>query len=128
MSENRFVAPASVPPSTDLTQAIRVGNMVFCSGQIGVGADGKIAAPRDARAQMLQAFSNLKTVLEGAGASLEHVVKITSYLLDDEDRHALIEVRRQFFKPPYPASTLVVVKALARPEYRYEIDAIAVIR
>lgn len=107
---------------------MRVGNLIFCSGQIGIGPDGKIVDPRDTRAQIVQAFKNLKTVLEGAGGSLDQVVKITSYLLDDVNRDALVNARRRFFKPPYPASTLVVVKGLARPDYRYAIDAIAVVR
>jgi 2-iminobutanoate/2-iminopropanoate deaminase len=126
MTNQQFVD--AVPSQTDLSQAVRVGNLVFCSGQIGVGVDGKIINPNDTRAQIVQAFTNLRTVLENAGASLEHVVKITSFLVNEADRGALVEVRRQFFKPPYPASTLVVVKSLARPEYLYEIEAIAIIR
>ena len=128
MIDQRFVDPIEVPRTAELSQAVRVGNLIFCSGQIGIGPDGKIVDPRDTRAQIVQAFKNLKTVLEGAGGSLDQVVKITSYLLDEVDRDALVDVRRRFFKPPYPASTLVVVKGLARPEYRYEIDAIAVVR
>lgn len=128
MIDQRFVDPIEVPRTAELSQAVRVGNLIFCSGQIGIGPDGKIVDPRDTRAQIVQAFKNLKTVLEGAGGSLDQVVKITSYLLDDVDRDALVDVRRRFFKPPYPASTLVVVKGLARPEYRYEIEAIAVVR
>jgi 2-iminobutanoate/2-iminopropanoate deaminase len=126
MTEQWFVDP--IPPPTQLSQAVRVGNLVFCSGQIGVGPDGKIVDPRSTRAQIEQAFKNLRTVLEGVGASLEHVVKITSYLVNEADRDVLVELRRQLFKPPYPASTLVVVKSLAQPEYRYEIEAIAVVR
>ncbi len=128
MIDQRFVDPIEVPRTAELSQAVRVGNLIFCSGQIGIGPDGKIVDPRDTRAQIVQAFKNLETVLEGAGGSLDQVVKITSYLLDDVDRDALVDVRRRFFKPPYPASTLVIVKGLARPDYRYEIDAIAVVR
>jgi reactive intermediate/imine deaminase len=126
MTHQQFVD--AVPSTSELSQAVRVGNLVFCSGQIGVGADGEIIDANDIRAQIVQAFTNLKTVLENAGASLEHVVKITSFLVNQADRGVLVEVRRQFFKPPYPASTLVVVKSLARPEYLYEIEAIAIIR
>ncbi len=123
-----FVDPPGVPTTTDLSQAVRVGELVFCSGQIGIGPDGRIVDPDDTRAQIVQAFKNLITVLEGAGARLDQVVKLTSYLLNETDRDALVEVRREFFAPPFPASTLVVVKGLARPEYRYEVDAIAVVR
>jgi 2-iminobutanoate/2-iminopropanoate deaminase len=126
MTHQQFVD--AVPSTTELSQAVRVGNLVFCSGQIGIGVDGKIIDPNDARVQIVQAFTNLRTVLENAGASLEHVVKITSFLVNEADRGVLVEVRRQFFKPPYPASTLIVVKSLARPEYLYEIEAIAIIR
>lgn len=128
MVDQRFVDPIEVPRTAELSQAVRVGNLIFCSGQIGIGPDGKIVDPRDTRAQIVRAFKNLKTVHEGAGESLDQVVKITSYLLDDVNRDALVNARRRFFKPPYPASTLVVVKGLARPDYRYAIDAIAVVR
>lgn len=128
MVDQRFVDPIEVPRTAELSQAVRVWNLIFCSGQIGIGPDGKIVDPRDTRAQIVQAFKNLKTVHEGAGESLDQVVKITSYLLDDVNRDALVNARRRFFKPPYPASTLVVVKGLARPDYRYAIDAIAVVR
>lgn len=127
MVDQRFVDPIEVPRTVELSQAVRVGNLIFCSGQIGIGPDGKIVDPRDTRAQIVRAFKNLKTVLDGAGESLDQVVKITSYLLDDVNRDALVNARRRFFKPPYPASTLVVVKGLARPDYRYAIDAIAVV-
>lgn len=127
MVDQRFVDPIEVPRTAELSQAVRVGNLIFCSGQIGIGPDGKIVDPRDTRAQIVRAFKNLKTVLDGAGESLDQVVKITSYLLDDVNRDALVNARRRFFKPPYPASTLVVVKGLARPDYRYAIDAIAVV-
>ena len=100
--QSSFIDPVAVPRTADLTQAVRVGDFVFCSGQIGIGPEGKMVDPRDVRAQMVQAFKNLRIVLEQAGASLHHVVKITSYLLDDADRDFLIAVRQRCSDHPTP--------------------------
>lgn len=120
------INPPGVPPTAKLSQAIQVGNLIFCSGQIGITPDGSMIGP-GFEEQVAQAFENLKTVLGLAGANLSNVVKITSYLVDPEDRARYAEVRARYLEPPYPASTLVVVKRLAKPEYQFEIDAIAVL-
>ena len=114
-----------VPATTDLSQGIRAGPFIFLSGQIGVGRDGRIAS-EDAEQQMIQAFANVKTLLEAAGSSLADVVKITSYLTSEEHVPKLRAVRRRFFSSPFPASTLLVVRSLASPDYLYEVDIVAV--
>ena len=120
------INPPHVPATANLSQALRVGNLIFCSGQIGVTPDGTMAGA-GIEEQATQAFENLKAVLAEAGADLSNVVKITAYLLDQADREQYIAVRSRYLEAPYPASTLVVVKSLARPEYRFELDAIAAV-
>ena len=122
----RPINPPHVPPTAKLSQAIVVGNTIYCSGQIGIVPDGTMAGP-GIEEQAAQAFENLQAVLREAGATLTNVVKITAYLVDQADRERYVAVRSRYFEPPYPASTLVVVKSLARPEYRFELDAIAVL-
>jgi 2-iminobutanoate/2-iminopropanoate deaminase len=122
----RPINPPHVPTTAQLSQAILVGNTVYCSGQIGVRPDGTMAGS-GIEEQAAQAFENLQAVLREVGATLNNVVKTTVYLVDQDDRERFIAVRSRYFEPPFPASTLVVVQKLARPEYRFELDATAVV-
>jgi enamine deaminase RidA (YjgF/YER057c/UK114 family) len=103
--------------------------MVFIAGQVSIDADGRIVGPGDFAGQVKQAFANLRTALEGAGATPVDVTKITIYVVDykPELRPLLGEARSAVFGGTLPASTLVGVQALAEPGYLIEIEAIAVI-
>jgi enamine deaminase RidA (YjgF/YER057c/UK114 family) len=104
--------------------------MVFLAGQVSIDADGKLVAPGDFAGQVKQVFANLRTALEGAGATPAEVTKITIYVVDykPERRPLLGEARAAIFGPAtLPASTLVGVQALAEPGYLIEVEAIAVI-
>lgn len=107
-----------------LSQAIRVGNLVFVSGQAGVDDDGRIKQGFDAQAD--QAFRNLDRALKAAGSSLRKVAKVTIFLTSMEYFPKIVELRRKWFSPPYPADTIVEVSALYSPEAMIEIEAIAV--
>jgi 2-iminobutanoate/2-iminopropanoate deaminase len=113
-----------VPPTADLTQLVRTGDLLFLSGQIGTGPDGTVVSA-DPGEQMRRAFENVRTLLGAAGAGLDDVVKLTSYLVDPADRPVLRTVKQEFFGEPFPASTLVVVRQLASTAYLYEVDVIA---
>jgi 2-iminobutanoate/2-iminopropanoate deaminase len=115
-----------VPATTDLSQLVRAGPFLFLSGQIGVGSDGRLVGPA-AGEQINQAFMNVGRLLQMVGASLKNVVKLTSYLTNADDKIALQRIRREFFTPPFPASTLLIVKQLASPDYLYEVDVVAVV-
>ena len=78
--------------------------------------------------QAVQCFKNLETVLKAAGASMSDVVKITAFLVRENDYKDYAEARAQAFAPDsQPASSTVIVKALAKPEFRVEVEAIAVV-
>lgn len=109
-----------------LSQGIRVGNLLFISGQAGYADDGKIVAG-GFRAQGEQAFSNLDRALVAGGSSLSQVAKVTIFLTDMSNFGAIVELRRQFFSPPYPADSIVEVSSLYTPEAMIEIEAIAVV-
>jgi enamine deaminase RidA (YjgF/YER057c/UK114 family) len=113
----------------DLCQTVVArGRMVFVRGQVGQDLDTAASvALGDAGAQADQAMSNIKQLLSEAGASLEHVCKVTIYLTDPRFREAVYRTVGRWLKGVFPVSTGVVVAGLARPEWLVEVDVIAVI-
>ncbi|MBI2304060.1 MAG: RidA family protein [Chloroflexi bacterium] len=109
------------------SHAIRVGNTIYCAGQVGRDREGMTVGKGDAGAQAAQAFENLKAVLEAAGASLSDVVKTTTYIVNRDDHAKVREARRRYFGDALPPSTLIIVAGLAYPEILVEIDATAVV-
>jgi 2-iminobutanoate/2-iminopropanoate deaminase len=109
------------------TQVVRVGNMVFVAGQCANDEQFKTVGIGDPWVQARRCYENVRRALEGVGASMKDVVKVTTYSTLEEYRKILIDVRPEFFEPPLPASTGVVVSALAKPEWLFEVEAIAVI-
>ena len=108
-----------------LSQAIKSGPFVFVSGQAGYDDDGKIVQGGFA-AQGEQAFNNLNRALTAAGSSLEKVVKVTIFVTDMEHFSHVVDLRRKYFSAPYPADSIVEIKALYTPEAMIEIKAIAI--
>lgn len=108
------------------SQATRVGDTVWVSGQVGVDADGRPGADMAAQARL--AFEGLKRVLEAAGASLGDVVDLNTFHTDLRgDMGAFITAKDAFFSENYPSWTAVGVTQLARAEYLIEIRAVAVV-
>ena len=126
--QQHYVRPDGLPPVNGYSHAVAFsGQLVAVSGQVPLDGQGRLAG-QDARAQVRQVFDNLTAALAAAGASMEHVVKLTVYLTDLADLDAFREVRDAYIsldKPP--ASTLVQVSSLVNPAFRVEIDALAVI-
>lgn len=103
----------------------RVGDLLFLSGQASIGPDGSIVGAGDFDTQLVQTVANIETVLAAAGSDLSKVIKVTIYLTDMANFPAILEARKRWFTPPYPADTTVEVKGLALPELMVEIDVIA---
>ena len=110
-----------------LAQALRVGDLVFVSGQTAIGTDGRIVGVGDFDQQAHQAFENLDRVLRAGGSSLANVVKVTIFLTDMRNFPKVVELRRKWFTAPYPADTIVEVASLYSAEAMFEIDAVAVV-
>src|SRR6478735_1043453 len=108
-----------------LSQGFRVGDLVIVSGQAALDEQGRIAGAGDFDAHAEQTFRNLARVLEAGGSSLERIVKVTIFLTHMANFPKIVELRRRWFSPPYPADTIVEVAALALPELEIEIEAIA---
>lgn len=115
-------APAAIGP---YSQGIIVNNMFYSSGQIPLSADGKMTEG-DIKAQTHQVFSNLKAVLEEAGASLETVVKTTCFIKNMDDFGAMNEVYGEYFSVHKPARSCVEVARLPK-DALIEIEVIALV-
>lgn len=116
-------APAAIGP---YSQAIRVGNAVYTSGQIGlVPATGELAGA-DLETQARQAFANLAAVAEAAGATLAQAVKFTLYLTDLEGFAQVNAIMAELVPAPFPARSTVGVASLPKGAL-FEVDAILVV-
>jgi 2-iminobutanoate/2-iminopropanoate deaminase len=114
------VPPARVP----LSQAIKAGEWVFASGQLGLDvATGKLA-PGGIAAETRQVCENLRSILEAAGSSLDKVVKVTIYMVDLGELMTMNEVFSRYFPVDPPARTTFQCVALVAGA-RVEIEAIA---
>ena len=104
-----------------LSPAIRIGDLVFASGQLGGAADSTVEA------QTTTALTTMKTVLEAAGTTMEHVAKCTVFLTDVKEFGKMNEAYGKFFPPDKgpPARSTVVVAALVRATAKVEIECIA---
>jgi 2-iminobutanoate/2-iminopropanoate deaminase len=103
------------------------GRTLHISGQVAADDKGEIVGEGDIAAQTEQTLRNLETILHSAGGTFDDIVSVTVFVTDMSGLAAIHEVRRKFFKPPYPASTLVQVKSLVDPRLMIEINAVAVI-
>ena len=111
-----------------LAQGKKIGNTIYVSGQIAYDSDGKLVGEGDMKAQTRQVFDNIKSILESAGSSLKDIVKINTYITDGSKFMDMLAVRSEIFGSDPPASTAVVVAALAFPALLIEVEAVAITR
>jgi reactive intermediate/imine deaminase len=122
--------PPTLAKPTGYTHVVEVtgpAKTVYISGQIALDKDGTVVGAGDMKAQAEQVFKNLHAALEAAGAQFSDVVKMNTYITDMDKAPAVREVRARYFGDTAPASTLVQVVHLARPEFLLEIEVIAVV-
>jgi enamine deaminase RidA (YjgF/YER057c/UK114 family) len=122
----RFDSPADLPRPNGYSQVVTVpaGTQVWVSGQVGAEPDGQV--PEGIEAQARLAFRNVARALTSAGASWADVLKITIFVTDISGLAAVRAAREEFVNTAAPpASTLVEVSALVRPELKIEIEAVA---
>ena len=116
-------APAAIGP---YSQAVRVGQTVYLSGQIPLLPDLGVLLEGGIEAQTHQVFRNLTTVCQAAGGSLSDIVRLGIFLTDLGDFAAVNAVMAEYMQPPYPARSTVQVSALPRGA-QVEIDAVMVL-
>jgi enamine deaminase RidA (YjgF/YER057c/UK114 family) len=113
-------------PQGAWSQGVRVGDLLFVSGQVGEDEHGVVTHPDDMDAQARLALRNLAGVVEAAGGARADVVKVTAFIARRADFPAYDRARREFFGGDFPASTTVVTE-LVNPDYLIEIEAVAVL-
>ncbi len=121
----QIMVDGQLEPISHYCHATRVGDRIWISGTVGVDEAGNI--PDDTVEQFRIAMDNIDQVLRAAGGRPEHIVKVTLYLTDVDDRQRINPIRQAYWGEHRPASTLVGVAALALPGLKIEIDAEAVI-
>ena len=130
MKERKAVVPAGMEAVYERIRyapAVKVGNIIYVSGQ--VGRDEKMQLVEGREAQTVQAFENLKKVLDAAGASLSDVVDLTTFHTDMRDLPLFLEIRDRYLTThPMPAWTAIGAHMLGGAAgYIVEIKAVAVL-
>jgi reactive intermediate/imine deaminase len=129
-SSTHFLNPATMHRPVGYTHVIetRGGRTIYISGQVALDSAGNLVGADDLQAQATQVFKNLAAALASVGASFDHVVKFTLFLLDISQIAIVRAVRDQYINTQQPpASSAVEVRRLFRDDVLIEIEAIAVI-
>ena len=117
-------------PNGHFSQATTVearGKLVFISGMTARTPDGTIAGIGNVEIQTRQVCENLKAAVEAAGGTMDDIVRVDVYVRNMEHFEIIHKVRREYFRPPAPASTMVEICKMTSPDYLIEINAIAVL-
>ena len=129
MSQKRFLTPATLSPPFGYSHVVEApaGTMVYISGQVPLDAEGQLVGEGDFAAQTRQVFENLTRALEAADATWSDVVKLDYFLRDVGQIGAVRAIRDEYVDTANPpASTLVEVSSLFRPDVLVEIQAVAI--
>jgi len=114
MSKDIISTPAAPAAIGTYSQAVRVGNTVWISGQIPLDPHTQQLVTGDIEAQTRRVFDNLQAIVVAAGATFDHVVKANVYLLDLSHFALVNKIMAEYFREPYPARAAVGVAALPR--------------
>jgi enamine deaminase RidA (YjgF/YER057c/UK114 family) len=128
MPSAEYFNPVSLSKSSGYTQVVKVDNTVYIAGQVSIAADGKIVGQGDPETQVRQVWHNLEAAVRSVGGSRQDIVKTTTYVTHIDHAAAVRKVRDELFQAANPpTSTLLVISALAHPDFMVEIEAIAVL-
>ena len=128
MTTKQHINPDTISKGSGLSQAVKVGNMVYIAGQISRDKDGNLVGEGDAEAQVRQVWRNIEAAVQAAGGTLQDVVKTTTYVTKHEYTAAAWKVRNEVWAGGNPpTSTMLIVAALAQPGWLVEIESIAVV-
>lgn len=128
MPQPQYLNPTSMSQPSGYTQVVQVDKTIYIAGQVSATADGQIVGKGDPEAQVRQVWSNIQAAVQAVGGTLHHIVKTTTYITSINYAVAVRQVREAMFQGANPpTSTLLVVSALAHPDYMVEIEAIAVV-
>ncbi len=124
MPDRTPITPSGVAPNPALSPGMKLGDLLFVSGNVATDRSGNLVGAGDCEAQSRQVMANIRAIVEGAGATMQDVVKITCFLTDINDYDGYSKVRSETWPSSPPASSTVAVTALVRPEFLVEVEAI----
>ncbi len=128
--KQQITSPKLRQPNGHFSHATTIearGKLVFISGMTARAVDGSITGVGNVEAQTRQVCENLKAAVEAAGGTLQDICRVDVYVRNMEHFETIHKVRREYFQPPLPASTMVEVTKMTSPDYLIEINAIAVL-
>ncbi|MCY1242575.1 2-aminomuconate deaminase [compost metagenome] len=128
--KEQISSPALAQPNghfSHATVADAKGRLLFISGMTARAADGTITGVGNIELQTRQVCENLKAACQAAGGSLKDICRVDVYVRNIEHFDIIHKVRREYFESPVPASTMVEVAKMVKPDYLIEISAIAVL-
>lgn len=127
----RYINPGTLAALSGFTHAVRIGSTLYVSGEVALDSTGHLVGPGDLRAQAVQAFANLATVLRIGGAATADVAKLTIYVVNysPKDLATIREAAPQFFPQRNPPAGVVIgVQSLPQEGLLIAVDATAVVR
>jgi enamine deaminase RidA (YjgF/YER057c/UK114 family) len=128
MPQSNYMNPETMSKPSGYTQVVKVDKTVYIAGQVSATPDGQVVGRGDPEAQVRQVWNNIQAAVQAAGGTLQNIVKTTTYVTRIDHAAAVRQVREALFQGLNPpTSTLLVVSALAHPDYMVEIEAIAVV-
>lgn len=128
MPQQQYYNPDALGTPRGYTQVVKAGSTVYIAGQVSAARDGSVVGKGDPEAQVRQIWRNLEAAVTAAGGTLHTIVKTTTYVTSIDYAAAVRKVRDELFRSANPpTSTLLVVSALANPDFMVEIEAIAVV-
>jgi reactive intermediate/imine deaminase len=128
--DRRHINASDAPTPIAYSHAVKMGSQLYVSGQLPVDSSRQLVAPGDLRGQTRQVLDNIGRILAAAGASWEHVAKLTIFVVGMEQIQQVREAREAYYAEQGiqpPASTAVGVTALAIDGALIEIEAYAVV-
>ncbi|MBI2170597.1 MAG: RidA family protein [Chloroflexi bacterium] len=120
-----FLNPPALSQPSGYSHVVKAGSTVYIAGQVALNSKGEIVGAGDAKAQARQVLANLEAAVKAAGGAKKDIVSITTYLVSRDHLPAYREARSEFFGDHPPASTLLIISGLARPEILIEVSAVA---
>ncbi len=123
-SREIFPSPAPLSMAT-ITESPR---LLHISGQVSQDINGNTVGPGDIEKQTSQVIEHINTLVNEQGGTLADICKITIFLTSRDHLPTVMEVRRRYFKQPYPATSAVIVAGLANAEWMIEIEALAALK
>ena len=131
MNQIDFINPETLVRPGHYSHVARAGGFVWLSGQTSVDRDGSIVGRGDAGVQALQVWRNVETALQAIGGSLQDIIKTDIFIVGRDSLQGVVDaygrLEEEHNLSSLPASTLVIVKGLARPELLVEMDVVAAV-